>query len=450
MAKNHQHAAIALNRFGYGGSGEELQLAAGNPKAYLKHGLTPVVFNDELPDSNTLMSKAGELIKQYRQAKKSGQSEEQLKQLRQQRQRLSRQSFQKVSVSSITGAVHSTNTINWRLLDFFSNHFSVTGQGPVMLILAPTLEREAIANNLFGRFEDLLIAVVQHPAMLIYLNNEQSFGKNSQAGKRGRGLNENLAREILELHTLGVDGPYNQQDVIELAKAITGWSVGAVQRDEQPGFLFRSFGHEPGSRRLLDKTYKQQGIKQGLAMLKDLANHPTTAQYICHKMVKHFIMDKPEPKLVDAMVNTWMASRGDIKSVVATMIDSDYSWQPQRQKFKTPRDYVISTLRTLGLNQYKEKQLSYTMRELGQLPFKAGSPAGYSDEQADWDGSSALVAKIDWVSMLVAKVDVSAMDIINNNLALANTSLTYNMVSRSESRDQALALALLSPEFMRR
>jgi uncharacterized protein (DUF1800 family) len=210
----------------------------------------------------------------------------------------SQQIFRQLSADTLTQAINSENSLNWRLLDFFSNHFSVTAQGAVMTALAPTLEREAIAPHIHGQFEDMLLTVCKHPAMLIYLNNDKSAGPNSGYGKRKhRGLNENLAREILELHTLGVNVDYQQADVNELAKGITGWSI-AFAKEKNSGFKFRSFWHESGEHILLNKTYPQKNIRQGEAMLINLARHPATAEHLCYKLARHFISDEPPQSLV--------------------------------------------------------------------------------------------------------------------------------------------------------
>ena len=186
----------------------------------------------------------------------------------------------------------------------------MTANGRLMAGLSATLEREAIAPNLFGNFESMLLAVEQHPAMLIYLNNEKSFGPNSRISKRHKkGLNENLAREILELHTLGVNGGYLQEDVIELAKAITGWSVFNPQKERNTGFTFRKNGHEPGTRILLGKRYPNEGIEQGENMLRDLAMNPATVKYICYKLAHHFVGEAPLQSLLNNMENTCVKTK---------------------------------------------------------------------------------------------------------------------------------------------
>lgn len=361
--------------------------------------------------------------------------------------------YKQLCLDALQQSINSSNSFNWRCLDFFSNHFSVTAQGSLMRGLAPTLEREAIAPNLFGQFEDLLIAVTQHPAMLIYLNNQNSIGPSTKYAKKNRGLNENLAREILELHTLGVNGGYTQQDVTELAKAITGWSVSRPSKDKQEGFIYRYQRHEPGERVLLGKTYAEQGLGQGKEMLKDLAKHPNTARFICTKIVRHFISDETNPTLVEQLTAVWIESKGDLKQVFSALIKHPLAWQAEQQKLKTPREFVIASYRTLADKKLPINFAFNALNQLGQGPFKAGSPAGYSDMQEDWDGASALMNKINWVSKLSTRKNLRTINIqetIQNSFANTLSTHSYQMVTRAESRQQALTLLLLSPEFLRR
>ncbi|TRX53952.1 DUF1800 family protein [Thalassomonas sp. M1454] len=443
-------AAIAVNRFGLGAKGDELAQANANPKAWLKQQLQPIKLSNSLYTSDYILTELAKYGEARRQAKKSKNAEAEFDKTNKERGKFLQNSYRGLSTDTFVAGLNSNNSVSWRLLDFFSNHFSVSASGPQMTAIASTLEREAIAPNLLGNFEDMLLAVTKHPAMIVYLNNERSFGPNSRIGKKGRGLNENLAREILELHTLGVDGGYQQQDVIELAKGITGWSIANPRKEDTVGFMYRSWGKEPGDRVLLGKAYKQEGMAQGEAMLKDLANHPKTANYVCSKLVKHFISDKPSPDLVNILVATWQKSGGNIKAVMNAMIDSDLAWQAQKQKFKTPREFVMSSLRAVGKKNIKPKELFFTLNTFGQQPMQAGSPAGYSDEQQDWDGANALMSKIDWVSLLARKSKANAEKVMQQTLNLKPSEHTYKSVVRAESRTQALALLLLSPEFLRR
>lgn len=441
-------AVIAVNRFGLGAKPGEIILAKADEKKWLKSTLTNLSFDPSLPGSDAVI----EALIQYRMMKREEKStpsgeQEMMKKAKNSPRNLART----LIVDGLRQAVSADNSISWRLLDFFSNHFSVSDAGQVMAGLAPTLEREAIAPNLLGKFEDMLLAVVKHPAMLIYLNNEKSFGPNSKQGlKRKKGMNENLAREILELHTLGVNGGYSQADVIELAKGITGWTVLTSEKSSNRGFTFNANGHEPGKRNLLGKSYPQKGVSQGESMLRDIANHPNTAKYICLKLAQHFISDKPVPSLLTKLEKVWLASQGDIKLVLHALIDAEEAWQPAQEKFKTPREFVISTLRALSITRIKDNYLLFSLTSLGQKPFNAGSPAGFGDEKSDWDGASALMARIDWANAISAMSKVNAEQVMKNSFADTLSKTSYQTITRAESRKQALTLLLMSPEFQRR
>jgi uncharacterized protein (DUF1800 family) len=450
-------ATIATNRFGLGARPNEQKVAQQDPKNWLIKQLkvTPAVtFNLDLPDSLQI-SKQLAAIKKQKKIDKQAQASMKMQTMQAEPKNnkapnYSQQIFRQLSADTLTQAISSENSLNWRLLDFFSNHFSVTAQGAVMTALAPTLEREAIAPHLHAKFEDMLLAVCKHPAMLIYLNNDKSAGPNSRYGKKKhRGLNENLAREILELHTLGVDADYKQTDVRELAKGITGWSI-TLGKQQTSGFKFRPFWHEPGERKLLNKVYPQKNSQQGEAMLIDLARHPDTAQHLCYKLARHFISDNPQQSLVNKLVVSWQQSQGNIAVVMQALISATESWQTKLEKFKTPREFIISCYRALAINTPNGRQLHHSLTSLGQQPFKAGSPAGYSDLQQNWDGSSALMARIDWTSVLASKVKSDSQKIMQETLADSVSERTYQIVKTAESQQQALTLLLLSPEFQRR
>lgn len=448
---NENQAVIAAQRFALGARPDDLKNIQGQAKTWLLNQLEvfpPVEFNKRLLHSNDILI----LHSDYRKALKLFRQQK-LKNNAEQPQNPHQTIYKDLSADALEQSINSANSFNWRCLDFFSNHFSVTAQGQLMKGLAATLEREAIAPNLFAHFEVLLLAVCKHPAMLIYLNNETSIGPSTRSAKNGKGLNENLAREILELHTLGVNGGYQQEDVKELAKGITGWSVSRPDKDKQQGFVYRNYHHEPGIRHLMGKAYPEKGIKQGEKMLKDLANHPNTARFVCTKIIQHFITDQAPEELINHLTAHWHNSNGHLKTVFKALINHPLSWQLQQQKYKTPREYVISTYRALAIKKLPVKQVQRALSILGQEPFKAGSPAGYSDQKEDWNGSNALIARINWASNLAAKKQLRTINIESfiENLFLTSLSThSYESITRAESRQQALTLLLLSPEFLRR
>ncbi|GEA51594.1 hypothetical protein VIN01S_23980 [Vibrio inusitatus NBRC 102082] len=443
-------AVIACNRFGLGAKDKELQLAQPDPVGWLKKQYQSDIiqeFSISQPTANVIMAKTASYREQTQQAKKNQTSVEDIQKIRKEGSQFARQTYRDYCGDSLMASINSSNSAKHRLLEFFSNHFSVSVTNPLMRALAPTLEKEAILPHLDGTFEQMLLAVEQHPAMLIYLNNERSFGPNSRIGlKRKKGLNENLAREILELHTLGVDGGYSQSDVTELAKGISGWSVSAKSRS---GFLFRKYGHEPGKRQLLGRSYSQQGEAQGTLMLRDLARHPNTAKHLSYKLARHYIKDTPPPELVKSLSESWLASDGDIHKVMLTLISHPEAWQ-SASKFKTPREYVVSTARAVPNSKLTERRALTSLNQLGQMPFTSGSPQGFSDLEMSWMGGSSLLTRADWANTYAkqSKADVNQVMKVAFNQQL--TPDNKQRILRAESRPQALTLLLMSPEFQRR
>ncbi|GLP97021.1 DUF1800 domain-containing protein [Paraferrimonas sedimenticola] len=445
-------ASIAVNRFGYGAREGELAAAAKDPKAWVIGQLKPVRFDSSLPTSAQVLSDF-KAFNQARKAKKTAEAKGEKSSANRMATDTTapRHHYKAMTLDNLNRSVKSDQSVSWRLLDFFSNHFSVSGQGRAMVGLAPTLEREAIAPHMLSEFENLLLAVSRHPAMLVYLNNERSIGPNSRIGNRRKvGINENLAREILELHTLGVDGGYSQQDVTELAKGISGWSIKS-KRDDGEGFIYRDTAHEPGSRMLLGKRYSDNGQRQGENMLLDLARHPSTANYLCRKIATHFIAEQPPAELVELMVSRWRQTNGHIGAVMRAMVQSDLAWQPAPQKLKTPREMLISSLRVMNQNKVNPRLTLASLKNLGQVPHQAGSPAGYSDSAKDWLGASALMTRIDWANTMGSVFrgqEPKAM--MKQALGDSVSGMTYKTVARAESRQQAMTLLLMSPEFQRR
>jgi uncharacterized protein (DUF1800 family) len=356
-----------------------------------------------------------------------------------------------------------------RLVHFWSNHFAVSADKGVVYGLVGTLENEAIRPHVCGRFVDLLLAVEQHPAMIAFLDNQNSVGKDSSAAqfvprframdrqpKRQFGINENLAREILELHTLGVNGGYTQSDVTSFAQIITGWSIGGGRgrlAGGVPGqFYFRENLHEPGPKGFMGKTYTESGRRQGEAVLADLARNPKTANFIATKLVRHFVADTPPPAAVDRVARAFLKSGGDLPSVYAALIEAPESWEPEARKFKTPQDFVFSTLRALNVSPAQPEEVIRTFDLLGQRQYTPGSPAGWPDTSKSWDGSDALMHRVLWASRVGAKYEsgIEPTELATASLGAYARPDTLTALRRAASSGQAVALLLMSPEFQRR
>ena len=350
-----------------------------------------------------------------------------------------------------------------RLVHFWSNHFAVSADKPPLPALAGLYENEAIRPNIGGSFADLLIAAESHPAMIVYLDNQRSVGPGSRLGlraarRRGQavGLNENLAREILELHTLGVDGGYDQEDVRSLAKVITGWSVGGGRgriREGTPGeFAFRSAIHEPGAQTLLGRKYDQEGMDQGIAVFRDLAIHPSTARFVATKLARHFIADDPPQSAIDRIAGRFLDTGGDLPAVHRSVVECAEAWQTPLTKYKSPQDYVISAFRAFDRVPNDGRFVVGALDTMGQTPFRPGSPAGWGDTADAWAGADALYKRIEWADAVGRLAGNRA-----NPSALAESLLgpvlgehTRTAIARAESGDQGLTLFLVSPEFQRR
>jgi uncharacterized protein (DUF1800 family) len=347
-----------------------------------------------------------------------------------------------------------------RLTMFWTNHFAVAvSKSPLLRTAAGAFEREAIRPNVFGRFENMLLAVETHPAMLAFLDNEQSIGPDSRAGARSkRGLNENLAREIMEFHTLGVDGGYTQVDVTSLARIITGWTIERGQRGVggallgEPGtFVFNTNAHEPGAQTLLGVSYSDNGVEQGRAALRALARHPSTAKHVAYKLVRHFVADRPPPALVARLADTFTRTRGELSAVYLALIESDEAWNPELVKIRSPLEYVVALLRASG-ERPQPQRIAGVLNELGQPIWNPSGPNGFSDKVDAWASPEGLATRIDVANLIAAAVrgDDDPRRVARSLLGPLLSSHTDEAMARAEDRKQALALAYLSPEFQRR
>ena len=341
-----------------------------------------------------------------------------------------------------------------RLVMFWSSHFCVSAAKGNVRAIAGAFEREAIRPHVLGRFADMLKAVEQHPAMLIYLDNQGSIGPNSLAGKRvKRGLNENLAREILELHTLGVDGGYSQDDVTNLARILTGWTFGSPQTQlgETGKFVFVANRHEPGSWSVAGKTYIDQGLLTGEAVLDDLARHPSTARHIARKLAVHFVSEAPSPALVAALTETFLKTAGDLAALSRTLVDHPEAWSARPVKIVPPYDFIVSLVRGLG-HRPRAGELMRLSAGLGQPIWMPPSPKGWPDADNAWTGPSAIRERLRVAEMAARRIDklmdprAVAADILGPRL----TEETRQAIARAEDREQGFELLIMSPEFQRR
>ena len=343
---------------------------------------------------------------------------------------------------------------NERMVMFWMNHFAVsTKKSQPVEATTGAYEREAIRPHVFGRFYDLLVAVETHPSMLLYLDNEQSIGPHSQANKNGkRGLNENLAREIMELHTLGVGSGYSQSDVTAFARVITGWGVNRNDKNGPPGtFVFNARAHEPGAQEVMGRAYAQDGVDQGKAVLADLARHPATARHIAFKLARHFVADTPPPALVSRLSDTFLKSDGDLAAVSQALINAPEAWTPQRQKIRSPLEYLCAAIRATGAT-LKPNAITTALNAMGEPLWQPAGPNGFPDTADAWASPESLSTRLDFVNGLALAADpsVDPRQFAESRLGALLSDHTREAVARAESHAQGLSLAFLSPEFMRR
>src|SRR5882757_9220400 len=338
-----------------------------------------------------------------------------------------------------------------RLVWFWSNHFCISADK--IQSMSGAYEREAIRPHALGRFADMLLAVEGHPAMLFYLDNTASMGPSSIAGiNRTRGLNENLAREILELHTLGVRSGYTQDDVIGFANVLTGWTlVPPADNPEHGGeFTFNPRLHEPGPQKVMGKVYDDEGVEQGRAVLRDLAAHPATATHLATKLARYFIADTPPASLVETMAKVFLDTGGDLKEVARAMVSSPESWTPPAAKLKRPSEWVVCMVRATGITQADPARFTAGQALLGEPLWRPSSPKGYPDDEASWiDGMGRrLDVANNFAEREAGKVD--PQEVIESVLGSSVSPEVMQAVGRAETRQQALVLLFMSAEFQRR
>ncbi len=458
------HAAIAANRFGLGARPGELLQIEPRPQAWLLDQLQgPARAHAAiaaLPSSDTVLVDVLDRRRRQREARRSDDDMAAAERYG----RVVRRHYEQQAAARYRSAVESEQPFHERLVHFWTNHFAVSADKQPLPAIAGLFENEAIRPHIGGSFADLLLAAEQHPAMIIYLDNQRSIGSNSTAARRADrrgseqqfGLNENLAREILELHTLGVDGGYGQPDVTAFARVLTGWSVGGGRGRRAGGdpgrFHFREEFHEPGPQVILGKRYGQQGLLQGEAVLRDLAAHPATARFVTMKLARHFVADDPPAPLLDRLADVYLDTGGDLSEVCAALVTAAESWAVIHGKYKTPHDFLVSTLR--GFDHYPDRPrfIIAALDLMGQAPFRPGSPQGWPDTAAEWGGADALYKRIEWSNTVARAVGsrVNPVELGDSVLGPAFRPETRKAVARAESLSQGVTLLLASPDFQRR
>jgi uncharacterized protein (DUF1800 family) len=483
--------AVAATRFGMGARPGEIGEAASDPRGWLRaqikrdattvpaDGLLSVkdVFETRRETLQGMATPGGQ-----RAPGADGAPTEAQRELRQQVQREARNGLAEEIAARSRHAARTSNSFAERWARFWSNHFTVAARNAQMIGLVGPFEREAIRPNAFGSFAGMLAASTFHPAMLVYLDANRSIGPSTQAAqRRDAGLNENLAREILELHTVGVGSGYTQADIIEFAKALTGWTIGnpqmarlagqganargpaparAAQRTTAMAGMQEALGetvfmeqlHEPGARTVLGKIYSLAAKQQAAAILDDLVMKPATARHIATKLARHFVADQPPESAVKKLEAAYTKSGGDLAALARAVIDLDEAWAEAPQKFKTPEELLVSVARASGGDAAFGQDQRQVYQSLGQRPFSAPSPAGWPDDAASWSGSDAIKKRLEWANAVSRRMvrGQSPTQFLDQALGPIAGAKTRQAIARAESAEQGFTLALMSPEFQRR
>jgi uncharacterized protein (DUF1800 family) len=452
-------AAIAVSRFGLGARPGELETARYDPQAWLGAQIRPeggdipqALGGGALPSCEDRFA----LLASCKAAQKAAGPDEALRKAAFE-PLYSGFADEVMSRFWLGATTPSPFRERWAL--FWANHFSVSAnKGQDVLAVVGAFDREAIRPHMFARFEDLLIASSQHPAMLLYLDQSQSIGPNSPAGlkRHGAGLNENLGREIMELHSLGADAGYTQADVTEFARALTGWSVArgpAAGADQFGRFEYRPNIHEPGSRTIFGHVYAPGDQSQAEAALRDFAASPHTAEHIARQLAIQFVADDPPPALVARLKRGYLDSRGDLAHVARVLIAAPEAWEPRAAKLKTPYDFLISSYRTAGIGPSDPRRdVLNPLSALGHRPYTAPQPNGWPDQAADWASPDAMVKRLSYAqSFAGAHAPMQdPVEVAQAALGARLTPATYTTIKRAETRQEAFAILLMSPEFQRR
>lgn len=449
-------ATIAATRFGYGFHPDQALAADADGLLAELGSASPFAPSISGP---TLAERAA-LYSQFLEARKARRKDISLTPVMQGFNQQINQQFKADVVRRIEAPIVSDRGFFERLSWFWADHFTTAARNLVTKSLSPRLEADAIRPNITGSFSNMLRAVVTHPAMIVYLGQHKSVGPGSKIGKRtGRGLNENLAREIIELHTLGVGGPYTQGDVRQFAELLTGMTINR----KTGSTVFKTQQAEPGTEQVLGAIYgdNQPDIGDIVEALDDLATHPRTGRHIAKKLATHFVSDTPSEGLITHIESAFNRTDGRLVAVYQALLEHPESWAPEPLKVKQPFDFLISSVRAAGVGDdmiapyLKHKgrlSISRALRNLNQPMMQAPGPDGWPEEAARWITAQGLAARLQWAARLGRSLE-SRMD-PREYLAIAlgdraSPEVTF-AATRAAEKWEGIALILASPEFNRR
>ena len=452
-----------LNRLSFGASPGDIELVASQGiKTYIQSQLSPASisqspqFRQKIQQWENLDLTPVELWQEYRPRPVNANQPLVLEERKRRLQRI-REIARKSIQANIFGAIANPRQLEEVMVDFWFNHFNIyIGKGvQERLWLGDYVER-AIRPHVFGNFRDLLAATAHHPAMLHYLDNWLNTAPNSRKRGRFKGLNENYARELMELHTLGVDGGYTQEDVIALARILTGWGIDLTgRRGDRTGFYFDASRHDYSDKVFLGKSIPGSGIPEVEKVLDILANHPATAHHISYKLAQYFIADEPPSNLVEKLANKFLATDGNIRAVLETLFNSSEFLAPRYygKKFKTPYQYLISLVRATGADNPNLIRIMGMLRQLNMMPYHCPTPNGYQNTQVAWLNPDAMLRRISFATAIAngfleknQKVEATKL---NQTLGNSFSAKTQEVINSSPRRLRS-AIMLGSPEMMYR
>ena len=463
VANDEKAGFLALSRFGFGPRGDgDLAAASLDPRGFLRAEIeqpgAALLAGPGLPDSNiALQSMFAEQDAEKAAREKMAPPGAQPEQPQPPKPPSPQQMFYRAeALARFRRAFAARAGLVERLVAFWSNHFAVSvAKGGPTRAAAGAMEREAIRPHVLGRFADMLLAVESHPAMLYFLDQQQSVGPGSQVGqKQNRGRNENLGREILELHTLGVASGYSQADVIALANMLTGWRfAGRDGKLVEPGtFVFQANAHEPGAQNMLGADYPQAGADQAQAALLALARRPETARHIGFKLARHFVADAPPAALVERLAQTFLRTDGDLRAVTLALIDSPEAFDAPPTKMRLPWEFVVGSARLLGMSPDNPGPILGPLNMLGQPLWQPGGPNGFAEDSATWASPDGVKIRLDLASQWANKLHEAPdpRELLDAAFGAAASPETRQTVARAETKAQGLALLLMAPEAQRR
>jgi len=447
--KNKALMYLAELRFGYGIT-KSINYSNKNPKKYL---------SDQLQRPELLVHQGAnslDLLKQFygiNNAMKMIKDTKAKKEAQKKRNKAIRKSQENDAKQKIEQMTFSKTPFYERLVSFWSDHFCIAKKNQQVQMLAGCYEREAIRPHVLGSFENMLIASAQHPAMLIYLDNANSISKSSIAGsRRKKSINENLAREILELHTLGVDKGYTQNDVIALAELISGWSIPRKKEvmRTQKSFFFRKNAHSRDKIYFLGNTFMpKEGLNRGIRALKLIARHPNTATHISTKMANHFTGGRASVKMIKNLENTFIRTKGNLHAMALSLIQQDEIWTLEQKQMIPPIDYLIMIDRILGLKP-NIKDTGKFLRATGQILWQPPSPKGWEVSINNWASPDSFLERLRWIQHIVKKQRVKN---IHNHINLDDIPISMEVseyMNEVKKDSQKLEIFLMSPMMIRR